>query len=305
MLGCNFCGGEAVYLRHYSKERFCKKCYIRVIEKQVQHTITRHRMLKPDDKIVVALSGGKDSVSLLHLMSRIEERFPRSELLTVTIDEGIRKYRSDALRIARESSQDLGVEHYVYSFKSLYGHTLDEIADAARQRGRRFICSYCGILRRKALNVAARDLGATKIVTAHNLDDEIQSMVMNFLRGDLNRISGSDKAENHLGLIPKVKPLSEIPERDIALYAFIRKLGFQSFCCPYTESSLRSDVRGFLNMLEHKHSGMKYTTYRSLEKIRTHLTYRDDRSLRLCELCSEPTSREVCMACQILKELGS
>jgi len=261
-------------------------------------------MLRPDDRVALALSGGKDSVSLLHIMTRLEERFPRSEIVAITVDEGITGYRSEAVEIARENCERLDVEHRVYSFKRLYGHTLDVIADAARQRGKLFICSYCGILRRKALNIAAREVEATKLATAHNLDDEVQSMVMNLLRGDLVSMSrGEYDLEGDETLVPRVKPLCEVPEREVALYAFLRKIRFQSLPCNYLETSLRSDVRRFLNMLENKHPGMKFTVYRSFKKIRPYLKVLEERNLGRCKICDEPTTREICMACQTLKDL--
>ncbi len=261
-------------------------------------------MLKPNDRMVLALSGGKDSVSLLHILSNLEKGFPLSEIVTVTIDEGITGYRDEAIKIAKENSKRLAVEHHVYSFKKLYGYTLDEIAKAAKERGKTYICSYCGILRRKALNISAREIGATKLATAHNLDDEVQSMIMNLLRGDLTRIYNNEHNSEDEKLIPRLKPLSEIPEREVALYAFLKKIRFQSYPCNYLETSLRSDVRRFLNMIEEKHPGMKLTAHRSFKKIQLQLTSPKERSLFRCKICGEPTTREICMACQTLKDLG-
>lgn len=302
---CDVCGKEATYFRPYSGERYCDNCYVKAIEKRVQHTISKHRMLRPDDKVALALSGGKDSVSLLHILSGLEKRFPRSKMVAITIDEGIEGYRSEAVEIAEENCEKLDVEHHVYTFKGLYGYALDEIAYVARQKGKPFICSYCGILRRKALNVAAKKLNAAKLVTAHNLDDEVQSMVMNLLRGDLASLSREEhELDEGEELIPRVKPLREVPEREVALYAFLKKIRFQSLRCNYLETSLRSDVRGFLNTLETKHPGMKFTIYRSFEKIKPLLRSSEKRGLNLCRICGEPTTREVCMACQTLKDLG-
>ncbi len=310
---CDQCGGEAVYTRPYSGEHLCKDCYTSSIEKRVQHTVSRHRMLRPGDRVALALSGGKDSVSLLYILSRLETRFPKSSLVAVTIDEGIEGYRQEAVEIAAESCRDLGVEHRVYSFKELFGCTLDEVAEAAHQRGKPFVCSYCGVLRRKALNLAAKELGATKLATAHNLDDEVQSAVMNFLRGDLTSMRRGEPAEEEGGgvsevggLVSRVKPLCEVPEKEVALYAYLRGVRLQSLRCGYLESSLRSDVRRFLNGLEEKHAGMKFSAYRSFEKVRPLLRAQESRAagVNACRVCGEPAAGEVCMACQVLAELG-
>lgn len=261
-------------------------------------------MLKPNDRIALALSGGKDSVSLLHIMRRLEESFPQSKMVAITIDEGIASYRSEAVEIAEENCEKLDVEHRVYSFKKLYGYTLDEIADSAKQKDKPFICSYCGILRRKALNVSAKELEATNLVTAHNLDDEVQSMLMNLIRGDMTSMSRGEDDLVREGLVPRVKPLCEVPEREVALYAFLKKIRFQSLPCPYLETSLRSDVRRFLNMLESKHPGIKFTVYKSFEKMLSRMKLSEERSLGSCRICGEPAARDICMACQTLKDLG-
>lgn len=307
MVKCSFCRGEAVYLRPYSGEKLCRKCFIESVESRVQHTISKHNMLKPDDRIALALSGGKDSVSLLHMLSEIEEKFPKSQLVAITIDEGISGYRREAVRIAKENCARLGVEHQVYSFKELYGSSLDEIVKAAEKwEGELTSCSYCGVLRRRALNVAARELGATRLATAHNLDDEVQSMLMNLLRGDVSRIN---RAESVLGgtvpgFVQRAKPLCEVPEREVALYAFLRRIKFQTVPCPYLESSLRQDVRLFLNRLETKHGGMKFAVYRSFEKLRPYVDgVGKKEEFRSCEVCGEPTTGGVCRVCQLLREL--
>ena len=238
-------------------------------------------------------------------MNKLEAQYPRSELVAITIDEGITGYRSEALGIAKKCCEDLGIDHRVYSFQKFYGHTLDEIAAVAMRRGTPFICSYCGILRRKALNIAARKEKATKLATAHNLDDEVQSMVMNLLRGDLAtmaRVGSAPKAQ--VGLVPRIKPMCEIPEREVTLYAYLKKITFQSLPCQYLDTSLRSDVRRFLNQMEDKHPGMKFTLYRSFEKIRPHLQgIKQSRTQGWCEICGEPTTRNICMACYTLKQL--
>jgi uncharacterized protein (TIGR00269 family) len=262
-------------------------------------------MVKPNTRIAFALSGGKDSTVLLHILRKLKITFSRSPLVAITIDEGISDYRTEAIRIARETCDKLQVEHHVYSFQELYGVTLDELATKARRLGHDFICSYCGILRRKALNFAARDVAGSQLATAHNLDDEVQSMVMNLLRGDLTSMSRSNyTVTEEPRLIPRIKPLCEVLEQEVALYAFLANLPFQSFPCKYSETSLRNDVRDFLNTLEEKHPSMKFSLYRTLEKIRPHLSFANVESLGWCELCGEPTTQKQCRACQLLRDLN-
>lgn len=278
---------------------------MKAVEKHVQRTVSRRKMLTAYDRVALALSGGKDSVSLLHILRRVKTAFPHIDLVAVTIDEGVAGYRAEAIEIARQSCTELDVEHRICSFRELYGHNLDEIAEVARRKGKAFICSYCGILRRKALNVVAREVGATKLVTAHNLDDQVQSMMMNLFRGDVaNLVREKSHESKEERLIPRVKPLCEVPEREVALYAFLVGIRFQSKRCCYLESSFRNDIRKFLNAMEGRHAGMKFTVYRSFEKMQLHQWPLGNRVPSSCTVCGEPTTREICMACQILKELN-
>ena len=264
-------------------------------------------MFEPDDKVAVAVSGGKDSLSLLHIMAKIEKDFPKATLSAVIVDEGIKGYRDEAMRIAIKNCERLGVDYLTVSFKELYGYTLDEIVKRTKD-AKLTPCSYCGVLRRRAINVGARSAGVDKVATAHNLDDETQTALLNIIHGDPLRILRVKPVLTPVqsGLIQRVKPLCEVPEREIALYAYVKQIEFQSVPCPYAGSALRNDVRNILNRLEEKHPGMKYTIYRSMEKIRTVLEETGLKAeLRRCEICGEPTVREVCQTCQILQELKS
>ncbi|MFQ6053782.1 MAG: ATP-binding protein, partial [Candidatus Bathyarchaeia archaeon] len=149
----------------------------------MERAISRFNMFEFDNRIALGVSGGKDSLNLLGILAGIEERFPRAELIAVSIDEGVGGYRDEALRLAREACRGLGVEHRILSFRALFGLTMDEIVE--RKVEGLSACSYCGVLRRRALNQAARDVEADRLATAHNLDDMAQTVLLNLMRGDL------------------------------------------------------------------------------------------------------------------------
>ena len=142
-------------------------------------TIAKYGMFSFNDRIAVAVSGGKDSISLLHVLAKMERFRPKASLVAVTVDEGIRGYRDEALKIAETYCKKLDLAHHTVSFKELYGFTLDEIVARKRLKGEKELtsCAYCGVLRRRALNVAAHAVKATKIATAHTLDDEVQTIL--------------------------------------------------------------------------------------------------------------------------------
>ena len=300
---------EAFFFRPYSGVRLCRSCFARSVEDKVRNTIAKYKMFKFDDKIAVAVSGGKDSISLLHILVKMERKYPRVSLVAVTVDEGIRGYRDEALRIAAETCDKLGVEHCVVSFRELFGYRLDEIVEDLQREGVNgpTVCGYCGVLRRRALNVAARRVGADRIATAHTLDDEVQTVLLNVFHGDVLRVAREKPVtdEAHPKLVRKVKPFCEVPEKETALYAYVKRVAFQSVPCPYASEALRNDVRIFLNRLEEKHAGMKFTIFKSIERIRPALAeIAEKEGLNECVQCGEPTTGKVCMTCQMLEQIG-
>jgi len=296
-------------MRPYSGEKLCGRCFKKSIERKVQATISRYDMLKPDDVVAIAVSGGKDSISLLHILTKIERNFPEARLCAVTVDEGIKGYRDEALKFAVKTCQKLDVEHKVISFKETYGYRLDELVDIIRRKGQKDLtpCSYCGVLRRRALNNIARKAGANKLATAHNLDDETQTILLNIIHGDALRIARVKPVLSaaHPKLIQRIKPFCEVPEREIALYAHLKKIQFQGIPCPYAQTALRNDIRNMLNKMEQKHAGTKFMILRSMERIRPALeAIGAEEKLQDCKLCGEPTIGEVCKPCQMLEKLG-
>src|SRR3990170_4903263 len=118
---------EAFFHRQYSGETLCKKCFTQSIEAKARATMTRYHMLSFDDHLAVAVSGGKDSLSLLHILAKMKRSRSKTNLTAVTIDEGIKGYRDEALNIAASNCKKLEIPHQIISFKELYGFTLDEL----------------------------------------------------------------------------------------------------------------------------------------------------------------------------------
>jgi uncharacterized protein (TIGR00269 family) len=296
-------------MRPYSGEKLCGRCFCKSIENKVRATISRYEMFQHNDRIMVAVSGGKDSITLLHILSRIEKAFPEATLCAVTVDEGIRGYRDEALKFAVKNCGKLGVKHIVTSFKEMYGYKLDELVSMIEEKGEKELtpCSYCGVLRRRALNTAAREAGVHKLATGHNLDDETQTMILNILHGDALRITRVKPvlAVVHPKLIQRVKPFCMVPEREIAFYAYLKKIEFQGIPCPYAGTALRNDIRTMLNRVEKKHAGTKFTIFKSMERIRPALeATAEEAKLQDCKRCGEPTVGELCKPCQMLEKLS-
>jgi uncharacterized protein (TIGR00269 family) len=278
----------------------------------VRATIAKYDMLRFDDRIAVGVSGGKDSMALLHILAKLEKSFPKAKLTAITVDEGIRGYRDEALKIAEKGCRKLGVEHIVVSFKELFGYKLDELVERLcekeRNEGGLTPCAYCGVLRRRALNSAARDCGATKLATAHNLDDETQTILLNILHGDPLRIARVRPVSppTQSSFVRRIKPFCEVLEKETTLYAYLKKIEFQNIPCPYASTALRNDIRTMLNRMEEKHPGIKYTVYRSAEKLWASLeNVVEAEKPKNCKMCGEPTVNEICQPCKMLQTLKS
>jgi len=224
------------------------------------------------------------------------------------VDEGIKGYRDEALAIASDMCKQLEVPHHIVSFKDLYGFTLDEIVTKANEKGQSELtpCAYCGVLRRRAINVGAREVKATKIATGHTLDDEAQTVLMNILRGDIARLAKEKPvtSEVHPLFVQKIKPFCEIPEKESALYTYVKKIAFQGTPCPYASEALRNDIRGMLNRMEEKHAGTKFTVSRAIEKLRPAIeqTVRKE-DFKTSSECGEPSAGELCKTCQMLRHV--
>jgi len=302
-LRCSFCRkNEAFYVRSYEGVGLCHKCFKKNIEDRVRRTISKYKMLKPDDHVAVAVSGGKDSLSLLTILGKITKRFPKSRLTAVTVDEGIAEYRDEAIRIAKNYYRKHSIDYAIVSFENLFQMKLDELVKKKRELSP---CSYCGVLRRRAINLAAEKVEADIVATGHNLDDEAQTAMLNIVHGDVTRISRVEPVlEDPNGrFLRRIKPICEIPEKEVALYAYENGIEFQSVPCPYMATSLRNDMRSMLNRMEVKHPGTKYTVFRSIEKLRSALKlYAGKIELKNCRYCGEPTTTDICQVCKILKK---
>lgn len=282
----------------------CKDCFIESIEKKVIRTVKKENLLDKGDKVLVALSGGKDSVTTLEILNSFRE-MNIIDICAVTVDEGIANYRQEGVDIATRHAQRLGIEHRVVSLKEDYGISLDEIMQRKNHKGS---CTYCGVFRRTIINKAAREMGATKIATGHNLDDEVQAIMMNYLEGNTDNLTklGAKTESKAEEFIVKIKPLREIPEREIGLYVVAKELEVHFDSCPYAMQSFRKEVSEHINQLAEKHPTIKYSTLRGYDKIKSILKdeLEKDYAHGRCTRCGEPASNDLCKACSFLEELG-
>ncbi|MCW7075838.1 MAG: TIGR00269 family protein [Candidatus Syntrophoarchaeum sp.] len=294
MIRCDKCSNDAVIYQRYAGMHLCENHFKADVVRKIKKTIRKYGMVKSGDKIAVALSGGKDSFLLLKILHEIITPRRDVELFVISVDEGIAGYRDELLSEAQRFVERMGLFHKTGTFAEKIGITMDEIV---KQNFREAPCSFCGVFRKMITNKIAREMGATKVATGHNLDDEAQSVLMNYLKGDINRLSRLMPKRPIEGLIPRIKPLREIPEREITLFGILEGFPISVRDCPYSRRAFRSDMRKVLNILEDDHPGISYSLMRGFEKVRDVLPdSRED--IKECEVCGEPSSGNICKMCE-------
>ena len=297
---CSKCQNSAVYSRKYSGENLCSGCFSNSILRKAAKTISKYKMIQNGDLVCVGVSGGKDSLVLLDTLKKMSQTH-NFKIIAVTIDEGIPGYRDEALNIVKEFCLKLDVDFKIYSYKELFDVTLTESLEL-RENEKTSSCSICGTFRRRALDHAARQIGANVIATGHNLDDTLQTFLINTLSGDTNKI-GWMNPDNANAELRKIKPLSEIYESEIVFYAFTNNLPFQSEPCPHMNEGIRTEIREFLNSLEDNRSGIKNSMYHSILKISDVIKDNDVKKKRNCDICGNECTGKTCSVCTMITNL--
>ena len=291
---CSKCRRDAILFQRYSGLHLCEHHFNGDLEAKAKRAIREHRWIESGDTVAVALSGGKDSSAVLFFLHKLLHERRDIQLMAITVDEGISGYRYPER--ARAIADSMGVPWVMASFRDEYGLTLDEIV---ARKGTGLSCSYCGVLRRALMNRIAREEGITKFAYGFTLDDEAQSVLMNALRGDADRLTRSMREVE--GMVPRIKPFMHVPEREVALYAFLHVEGFDLAGCPYAGDALRGDVRGILDDYAYRHPATKYALVNLGESLRDPERVSGE-GFRVCERCGEPCGR-ICRTCQVLDEM--
>ncbi len=297
---CSSCGKPAVAYLPAMRRHYCASHFNEYFGKKVKRSIRERGMIKKGEKVALGLSGGKDSTAMLHSLSKVRKSFP-FELAAITIDEGIKGYRDSTIENAKKEAKKLGVEHHVFSFREEYGKTLDSILKGTSKPG----CSVCGVLRRRLLNKKARELGASKLAIAHNLDDIVQTIMLNLMRNEPLRFSRMELplVENPR-LVPRIKPQMMLTEKEVSIYAVLHGYEFgPACCCPHVEGAMRRQVKGHMNALEGKFPGTKAKMAAAFFAVQKEMRrgMEGEYGMGTCPKCGEPSAEGTCMACRMLK----
>jgi uncharacterized protein (TIGR00269 family) len=299
---CLKCKKPAVTFIRYSGAHLCRKHFLEFVERRVKKDIKKQGRTTNDTTIGIALSGGKDSTAALYFIHDIFSKRPDVTLYAITVDEGIKGYRDESLPVARKNCKKLGIEHHVVRFQEAIGTTMDVIGSLHDKLGE---CSYCGVFRRFCLNTKAKELGVDKLVTGHNLDDMAQSILMNFVNGDMQKLARlGPHTRIQPGLVPRLLPLRTIPEKEVMLYTMLRHIEFHNAECPYSIRAMRGSFRDIIDDLEENTPGTRHSILNSYENIKDLLLQQyPPVKLSSCPTCGEPTSQKQCKTCLLKKRI--
>lgn len=281
------------------------------VELRVLNEARKYDMFRPNDRLLLAVSGGKDSFVLFDIISRIHES---SRLGVITVSEGIEGYsREEDISWILSRSKEFSIDCIKTSFKDVVGYDLKDLVSMSVKSDLNVSpCTFCGMIRRRIVNKYARELGYDKVVTAHNLDDESQTAFINLLRGDLNRLLQSHPRGPRLSelFVRRVKPLRKVYEWECALYAYLNGFKFQEVECPYIVSrpTLRAKVREYLYRLEAVRPGTLLRFLNFVDELMINYIGNVNTlpHLPTCKVCGEPTAydRSTCKTCELLSKVG-
>jgi len=291
---CVKCGQKAVINMRPHKLALCQDHFLEWIPAQTERFIEKYRMFSLQERVLVAVSGGKDSLSLWDILVRLGYQAD-GLYICLGIDGGF-GYSDQSQRLTEKFALERGLRLHVVDVAKEYGETIIQIAGRTH-RGFEKTCSVCGLTKRHIMNRTARQGGYHVLVTGHNLDDEAATLLSNTLNwspGYLVRQSPVLEADQP-GLVRKAKPLCRIYERDMAAYALLRGIEYVYEECPYAVGSNTIFYKGLLNQLEAQRPGAKLSFYLSFLQAKAGGLFAPQADqeidrLHTCPSCGQPTT---------------
>ena len=282
----------------------CKDCFTEFVHTQVRRAIKSHRMFTADDRILVAVSGGKDSLTLWGILLKLGYRAD-----ALYVDLGIGDY---SLRSRQKVQRFTDTVAAAYQSK-LHVHTVEQEQGAGIRELATLVhrptCSTCGTMKRYQFNRVAVEQDYDVMATGHNLDDEAARLLGNVLHWQTDYL---DKQTPSLpasldGFAKKVKPLYRLTEREIAAYAVIHHIDYIVEECPMAKGSKLLAYKHALNRLEADSPGTKQTFYLKFldrqakqQETAEKIAEQDRQRLHPCTTCGQPTTAIVCSYCQMM-----
>jgi uncharacterized protein (TIGR00269 family) len=303
-LKCSKCGITAVINMRQHRLRLCDDHFVEWFATMTHRTIDKYRMFTPTDKVLVAVSGGKDSLALWDVLLVLGYR-AEGMYIGLGIDEEI-GYSDKSLEMCQKfvSDHHPNAVLHVVDVPGEYGESIPTLAQRS-QRGRGRPCAVCGLVKRHVMNRFARDGAFAAIATGHNLDDEVAVLLQNTLHWQTGYLARqAPMLEERDGLARKVKPFVRIYEREAAAYVLIRSIAYIYDECPFAKGSTTNFYKELLNQLELNSPGAKQQFYlqflQAREGGKVAFVEADRAELHPCLHCGQPTTAgEMCAFCRL------
>ncbi|MET0325213.1 MAG: tRNA(Ile)-lysidine synthetase [Ilumatobacteraceae bacterium] len=297
MSKCKVCRGPAVIDLPRHNANFCAEHLQQLCRRQVEKAIADHDMLQPGERVLVAVSGGKDSLAVWDVL--VELGYEADGLY---IGLGIGEYSDVSGRYARDFADARGLRLRTIDLRDEHGYDVP----TASQATRRVPCSACGLSKRHLFDSAAREGGYDVVATGHNLDDEAAVLLGNTLRWDIDYLARQLPAlPGGDGFPRKVKPLVRLTERETAAWCIVRGIDYQIEECPMAAGNKHLGYKATLNQLEARSPGAKASFYLGfVERMAPLLTGHSRAAvegLGACATCGAPTTNEVCAFCHLVE----
>ncbi len=299
MRRCTICGERAVARAAPGRRYLCAKHYVEHFERRVARTVEKYKLLRGVERLLVAVSGGKDSVALLHALHRLYG--DRVELVGLTIDLGIEGYSSPQVEAAKRNFEALGVEYRVVRLSKEYGFTIDE-ASRRRKLVRRPTCSVCGIVKRYIMNSVALEVSADAVATGHNLDDLSLFTLMSIAQGRVDDlVKLAPRTERAGRLVSRIRPLALVSGKETLTYVVVLGAPFHHENCPHAPSDgLRPKLSAMLEALEDSVPEFRRMMYTNIvSNLLPRITRPAEVETQTCMVCGMPASGKTCSFCRI------
>lgn len=295
---CRVCKGPAVIDLPRHNAKFCAEHLQQLCRRQMTKAIEDFDMLSPDDRILVAVSGGKDSLAVWDML--VEAGY-RADGLYIGL--GIGEYSTDSGGYVQRFADERGLTLQTIDLREQYGY---DVPTASRATGR-VPCSACGLSKRRLFDRAALDGGYDVVVTGHNLDDEAAVLFGNTLRWDIDYLARQMPvlpAGN--GFPKKVKPLVRLTEREMAAWCLVRGIDYVVEECPIAAGNRHLSYKESLNSIEATSPGAKASFYLGfLDRMAPLLAGHSAAAsgeLNDCTRCGSPTTGEICAFCRLVEK---
>jgi uncharacterized protein (TIGR00269 family) len=295
---CRVCKGPAIIDLPRHNAHFCAEHFLELCRRQVVKAIEKFDMLHVDDRVLVAVSGGKDSLAVWDLL--VDLGYQADGLY---IGLGIGEYSDVSAEFARAFASQRGLKLIEISLREEYGYDIPTAAKATR----RVPCSACGTSKRHLFDSAALEGGYTVLVTGHNLDDEAAVLFGNTLRWDVEYLARQlPVLPARAGFPKKVKPLVRLTEREMAAWCIVRGIDYQVEECPMALGNKHLAYKAALNAIESESPGSKASFYLNfLDNMAPLLAGRSAAAtdaLGECRSCGAPTTGDLCAFCRIVEK---